>query len=219
VKLLTVLADLLYPLKCPFCGKILEPWERGMCPACEADLPRTCTGEAKAVDGCDFCIAPLWYQEGVPDAVKCCKFHGGRNHADLFSALVSACVRERLPAGADLVTWTPLSKKHLRRRGYDQARLLAEGVADRLGLPAEPLLEKVRNTKTQSHLEDPAQRRANVAGAYRLLEGARRQCQGRRVLLVDDVVTTGSTMGECAALLRQAGAVSVVGISLAWAGK
>jgi len=190
-----------------------------MCPVCEADLPWTLPDESKAVDGCDFCLAPLWYRGRVPNGVRCYKFQGGQNHAVLFSALISACVGERLPAGADLVTWTPLSKKHLRRRGYDQAQLLAEGAADRLGLPAAPLLEKFRNTKSQSRLEDPAQRRANVDGAYRLLDGARRQCRGRRVLLVDDVVTTGSTMGECAALLKQAGAASVVGLSLAWARK
>jgi len=217
VNLLSILADLLYPPKCPFCGKILDARAPGLCPACQADLPRTAPGELRRTDGCGICAAPLWYRDKVPDGVRRYKFYGGQNHAALFSSLMYECVRERLPGPAELVTWTPLSKKRLRQRGYDQARLLAEGVAERLGLPAAPLLEKFRDTPPQSRLEDPEQRRANVAGAYRLLPEARERCVGLRVLLVDDVLTTGATMGECARLLQKAGAASVSALTLAWA--
>lgn len=217
MNLLSILADLLYPPKCPFCGKILDAREPGLCPACQVDLPRTPSGELRRIDGCGMCAAPLWYRDKVPDGVHRYKFYGGQNHAVLFSALMYECVRERLPGWAELVTWTPLSKKRLRQRGYDQARLLAERVAERLGLPAAPLLEKFRDTPPQSRLEDAEQRRANIAGAYRLLPEARPRCAGRRVLLVDDVLTTGATMGECARLLKKAGAASVAGLSLAWA--
>lgn len=217
--LLELAADLLYPLKCPFCGRVLDDGEQGICPKCREGLPRTASREVKVVGGCDACLAPLWYLDGVPDGVIRYKFRGGRNHSLLFASLMTVCVEERLPDGVDLVTWAPLSKKRLRRRGYDQARLLAEGVAERLGVPAVPLLEKVRNTRPQSRLIGMKRRRANVARAYRLLEEGAAQCAGRRVLLVDDVITTGSTMGECAQLLKKAGAVLVVGMGLAWARK
>lgn len=215
--LLASLMRLLYPPLCPFCGRALERDDTGMCPACESKLPWTEPDAVKRVPGCDLCLAPLWYQDGVPHGVRSYKFHGGQNHAALFARLMGECVQARLPGGADLVTWVPLSRKRLRQRGYDQARLLAEGMAENLGLPAAALLEKVRHTSQQSRLDNERERLANVSGAYRLLDGARERCQGQRVLLVDDVVTTGATMGECVEVLRAAGAGTVVGVSLAWA--
>ena len=115
-----------------------------------------------------------------------------------------------------MVTWTPLSRKRKRKRGFDQAELLARTAAGELGLPARKLLEKEKDNGPQSHLEDEAARRANVQGVYRLTG---EDLSGLRVLLVDDVVTTGSTMGECARLLLEGGAAEVWGLTLAQARK
>ena len=99
----------------------------------------------------------------------------------------------------DAVTWTPLSRQRRRERGYDQAQLLAKWVARELELPVLGMLDKVRDIPPQSGIQDDARRRANVLGAYRLRKDARPE--GMNLLLVDDVVTSGSTLSECARLL------------------
>ena len=91
--------------------------------------------------------------------------------------------------------------------------LLARRGGELSGLPAVPTLEKIRHTVAQSRIEDDSARLANVQRAYRLLPGV--DLPGQTVVLVDDVVTTGATLSQCAALLRQAGAARVVALTLA----
>ena len=110
----------------------------------------------------------------------------------------------------DGVTWVPMSPQKLRRRGYNQSELLAKAVAKELGLPAWNLLEQVRETDTQ-HSLTRAQRADNVRGAYR----AKSATLGKRVLLVDDIVTTGATLRACAQGLYGAGAQKVCAVCAA----
>lgn len=117
----------------------------------------------------------------------------------------------------DAVTWTPLSRQRRRERGYDQAQLLAKWVARELELPVLGMLDKVRDIPPQSGIQDDARRRANVLGAYCLRKNARPE--GMNLLLVDDVVTSGSTLSECARLLSGAGTQTVVCATLAQARK
>ena len=87
-----LLLDLLYPPKCPFCGRVLERGEEGWCAACQRDLPWTEPGEGKAVEGCALCLSPLWYRDGVREGVHRYKFGGGRGHAALFGEIGRAHV-------------------------------------------------------------------------------------------------------------------------------
>jgi ComF family protein len=130
---------------------------------------------------------------------------------------MSQCVDDHLIGGFDLVAWPPLSRWRLYRRGYDQARLLAEGLARVRNIPCQPLLKKIRHTSPQSLLKTESERRANVLGAYELC--ADMQVAGKRILLVDDVMTTGATLSECARVLLTAGAAEVVCVTLAMAGE
>ena len=211
MKLLTALLGLLYPPKCPFCGRVLERGEAGMCALCQGDLPWT-DGPGGPMAGCDACLSPLWYRDGVREGVHRYKFNGGAAHAALFGELMAQCLSDRWDGGVDLVTWAPLHPKRRKQRGYDQAELLARRVGEAAALPVAPTLEKIRAGE-QSRLQSEEDRRANIAGAYRALPGL--DLAGKRVVLVDDVVTTGSTLGECAACLRSAGAEAVVGLTLA----
>lgn len=210
---LKLLLDLLYPPKCPFCGRILERGEEGWCAACQQDLPWTGPGEGKAVEGCVLCLSPLWYKDGVRDGVRRYKFGGGRGHAVLFGELMAQCLRDRWDGPVDLVTWAPLHPQRKKQRGYDQAELLARRVGTLSDLPAEPAIEKIRATAVQSQTGEDEARRANVQGAYRALPGL--DLKGKRVVLVDDVATSGATLAQCAAALRGAGAEAVVGLTLA----
>lgn len=210
---LRLLLDLLYPPKCPFCGRILERGEEGWCAACPRDLPWTGPEDGKAVEGCDACLSPLWYRDGARQGMRRYKFGGGRGHARLFGELMAQCLSDRWAEPADLITWAPLHPRRRRERGYDQAELLALRVGELAGLPAAPALEKVRATAVQSQTGEAGARRANVRGAYRALPGL--DLTGKRVVLIDDVATSGATLSECAAALRAAGAVSVVGLTFA----
>lgn len=212
-RLLNALLNLLYPPKCPFCGKVLDQSEEGLCFACQRVLPWVGEDEVRTVEFCDGCLSPLWYRDGARDGVHRYKFQNGRAHARLFGDLMAQCLQDRWEEPVDLITWVPLSKKRLRERGYDQARLLAQRVGEVTGLPVAAALAKTRNTRTQSRLGQDASRRANVLGAYACRPEA--ELAGKRVALVDDVVTSGATLAECAACLRAAGAASVVALTLA----
>lgn len=208
-----LLLDLLYPPKCPFCGRVLERGEEGWCAACQRDLPWTEPGEGKAVEGCALCLSPLWYRDGVREGVHRYKFGGGRGHAALFGALMAQCLQDRWESPVDLITWAPLHPARKKKRGYDQAELLARRVGELSGLPVEPTVEKLRATAVQSQAGADEARRANVQGAYRALPGL--DLTGMRVILVDDVATSGATLAQCAAALREAGAETVAGLTLA----
>ena len=213
MKALQLLLDLLYPPKCPFCGRVLERGEEGWCASCQQDLPWTEPGGGKSVEGCAACLSPLWYRDGAREGMHRYKFGGGRGHARLFGELMAQCLRDRWDGPVDLITWAPLHPKRKKERGYDQAELLAQRVGGLTGLPVESTLEKHRATAVQSQTEGDEARKANVRGAYRALPGL--DLTGKRVVLVDDVATSGATLAECAAALRAAGADCVVGLTFA----
>ena len=211
------LLDLLFPPKCPFCQRLLHDPRAPLCPNCQASLPWL-TGRAGERRG-DFtqgCWSPLAYQAQVREAVQRYKFAPAPAYGRPFGLLMAQCARDQ-GVEAELVTWAPLSKKRRRKRGFDQGELLARTVGECLALPVLPLLEKSRHTVPQSSLPDGAARRANALGAYSLLPGGR--IEGGRVLLVDDVVTSGATLSECARLLCQGGAKQVLCLTLAQAGE
>lgn len=205
---LRVLLNLLYPPKCPFCGRVLERGEEGWCVSCQEGLPWTEPGDAKAVEGCDACLSPLWYRDGVRDGMHRYKFGGGRGHAQLFGLLMAQCLQDRWTQPVDLITWAPLHPKRRRERGYDQAELLARSACLRWSTRPVRLLYKTKDTPAQSGLAGTAARRENAAGAYRA--AGPESVRGRRILLVDDICTTGATLAECAGVLLSAGASEVV---------
>ena len=208
--------DLLFPPKCPFCQKILAEPRAPVCPECRPGLPWLEGAAAeRQVDFADGCFSPLAYGELVREAIHRYKFSRVRALGRPFAAVMAQCLNDRLPEGAGLICWAPLSRERLRERGFDQAELMAREVGRLLSIPAGPALKKVRDTSPQSELEEESARRANARGAYAALPGL--DLTGRRVVLVDDVVTSGSTLSECAALLRQEGAEEIWCLTLAQA--
>ena len=199
--------DLLFPPKCPFCRRVVD--SPGVCGACEKALPWTAEAEGLRTgpDGL-VCAAPLFYEGQVRDALLRLKFHGAEHLARPLGALVARCAAERLSGEFDAVTWVPVGPKRLRRRGYDQARLLAEAACRVWETSPERLLEKTGDNPAQSGLADADARRANVLGMYAVTTGA--AVAGRRILLIDDICTTGATLTECVRTLRDAGAGRVV---------
>lgn len=218
MSLLTPVLNLLYPPKCPFCRRVLDDPHAPLCSSCQPTLPWLEHKDAfRIVDHADGCWSALEYRDAVRDCVHRFKFHPVPAYARPLGLLMAQCARDHGEIEPDLITWVPLSRKSLRKRGFDQARRLADTVGRQLSLPVHATLQKVRHTQRQSRLDTPARRRANVLGAYALHPDA--DVRGRRVLLVDDVVTSGATLSACAKELRTAGAAKIWCLTLAQAGK
>ena len=133
-----------------------------------------------------------------------------------WNTLLNQLDRLEAQAAAQEALLRALSQQVGQLPTQEQAEALARAVARELDLPVRGTLEKFRNNGPQSHLHEASERRANVLGVYRLKESV--DLAGLRVLLVDDVVTSGATLSECARLLRQAGAAQVFCLTLAQAG-
>ena len=131
--------DLLFPPRCPLCGKL----GKGICPDCDAKLPLV--GQAQTVRrvGSFRCAAPLWYEGVAREGLLRLKFRGTRSAARSFGELLARCAAEEFSGEFDVVTWVPVSKKRLRKRGFDQARLLAEEACRLWGRSPERLLVKI----------------------------------------------------------------------------
>jgi predicted amidophosphoribosyltransferase len=213
------LLDVLFPNRCAGCG--VGPWP--FCARCVAQLialaPPWCercgvpwAGTRSRCPECppseiDVARAPFLFQGPARHAVHRLKFAGWRPVA---AALGQAMVAVLPPsAETEVVTWVPLSRRRAAERGFDQARALAEGVGAATSLCAVPLLERTVDLPPQAR-RSGAQRRAAMAGAFRPVG----PCP-TRVLLVDDVLTTGATAGACAAALRTAGARHVTVLTAA----
>lgn len=199
--MIPALLDLLFPPKCPFCRKLLEKGQTLLCPNCQRDLPWVLgpQGERKG-EFFTLCTAPLWYREQVRDSHHRYKFSGVRAYAEPYAELMAQCVNDRLAGKFDVITWVPIHNRRKRKRGYDQSELLAQRMACLLDMTCVPQLKKIRHTRAQSGLKEESERRANALGVYTLLPDV--QVEGKRILLVDDVMTTGATLSECARILR-----------------
>lgn len=210
------LLDLLYPPRCPFCHEARE--EEAICPDCQKTLPwLTGTAAQRKLDHIKLCASALAYHDQrVRQCVHRYKFGRRQGYQRILGPLVAQCARDHFSMDFDLISWPSLSPRKLRRRGFDQAQLLARAVARDRGMGETALFRKSNRAGQQSRLQSHAARRANVLGAFSLLDPE--QVAGKRVLLVDDVVTSGSTLSECARLLLTAGAKEVWAVTLANAG-
>ena len=207
MKLFSSFLDLLFPPKCPFCGRVLDV--PGICDACQKALPWT-EGEEAVRRGPDGfrCAAPLRYEGLAKEGLHRFKFRKMPSAAGPIGELIAQCAAEHFSGEFDTVTWVPVSRRRLRQRGYDQARLLAESACRLWDTKPVSLLHKTVHNPAQSGLKEAAARRANVLGVYEPVDPD--QIAGRRILLIDDICTTGSTLSECARVLRDAGATDVV---------
>lgn len=200
--------DLLFPPRCVFCRKLVKTGRDLICPDCRTSLPYTRAGGEQHGDHFSLCVAPLYYEDTVRESLLRYKFHDATGYAEVYAELLADCIRQNLAGRYDLISWVPLSKKRLRERGYDQAMLLALSTALRLDDVAVGTLKKVRDVEKQSTVGSEEKRRANIAGAYEAEDAE--LVAGKRILLIDDIVTTGSTLSECAATLKAAGAAEVL---------
>ena len=206
------LLELLFPTRCCFCRRLCG---KGLplCPACAEKYPDLApAAQRQSLTGLRACCSPLGYGGAVRDALLRYKFRNLVAYAPVFGNFMRKCLDEN-GISCDSITWVPLSRGRLRQRGYDQARLLAEEIAAAEGWPCEALLIKQKELRPQSGMGGREARRRNIAGAYRAADPE--QIKGKHILLVDDIVTTGETIKECARTLKAAGAASVTAVTAA----
>ena len=217
------LAAFLWPERCGGCGMAVEP-HRILCADCHGAIPRL------SLSICAKCLAageteplcarharhqvwPVWvYDERAARVIEAFKYSARTDLAPLLAGELAFATRslER----PDLVLSVPLHASRLRERGFNQSQLLAKALARQVGAPDLPgALQRVRATAAQARL-GPAARRANVRGAFRVTDPG--SLEGRRVWIVDDVLTTGATLEACLDVLSRAGAIAVA-TTLAWA--
>ena len=196
--------DLLFPPHCAGCGRVGS----FLCPHCISSLAEGPTRRVSLLDG----VVVLGVYEGaLRKAIHALKYQGIWRLADPLGELLS----ERIVGAIGDVDWVcavPLHEKRQTERGYNQSALVAEAMAARCGWNyGDALLVRIRETQSQVNL-GAQERRENVAGAFR---AADHLVTGQRILIVDDVLTTGATIGACAQALRRAGAQQVWGAVLA----
>ena len=213
IKIFDYILSLIYPPKCVFCGTVID--KSDICEECEKTLPFT-KGDSiyQKFPFVDKCISPLYYKDYVRRAVLRFKFAGCSCYSRRLGEIMSECAENNLDCGSiDMVSCIPLSRKRMHDRGYNQAELLAKEISKKVGVEYMPTLKKIRHNTAQSTIKDSKQRAANVIGAYSVIDAE--EVKGKYILLVDDVVTTGSTVSECARILKKSGAKAVYCVTLA----
>lgn len=221
--------DFVYPRVCAGCGSAITDGARGVCWDCIARLAVVrfpfCSICGNPVCGavdrdyvCQLCRkdgrhfdrarSAVHFDAAAAPILHCFKYSNAVHLAGDLAGLLLACVRTHYaPAEIDAVTFVPLHPARERERSYNQSRLLAVRAARGIGRPQAPeCLRRTRPTGSQTGL-NARERRDNVRGAFKAVN--RGWIAGRRFLLVDDVMTTGATVDECARMLKDAGAASV----------
>ena len=222
--------DALYPLECVGCGGA----GRVICERCAGDLPvlkppfcRICSAPgnfarcqacAESVRQFDGIRAPFRYAGTIRQAILALKYGGIRAAAPQLGDLLANFV-EANPLPGEIVIPVPMHAGRQRERGYNQAELLARRVAAHCDLEyEEKLLFRTRQVQPQAGIGSAAERAVNVADSIGVSADGDGDVAGAGIILIDDVATTGSTLEICAAALKQAGATSVWGLTLAVAG-
>lgn len=200
------LLRLFFPPKCVLCRKLLTAEQTDLCPECRSNTPEYPQHKIKLSFLAQW--TGLWYyKDDVRLSLLRFKFYGRRSYAKSYGSLLAMKLQKMGWEDTDILSWIPISTRRKFRRGYDQTYLVAKIVARELGIPLTPVVKKVRHTKPQSGMGDAAHRRANILGAYRVLDPA--FIKDKRILLLDDIITTGATASECARVLLTAGAKEV----------
>lgn len=206
-RLLQALEDAVVPLRCAFCGTRSRADEGSVCVDCRDDLPWV--EPVRTVSPLCVSLAPLAYEFPVDAAIKALKFGRRLWYGPALAQLLDGAI-EFLPADIDAVLPVPLHWQRKWRRGFNQAREIGRPVARRLGVPVIGGVRRARATRPQTGLS-AAERRRNVQGAF----VASRPCHAQHVLIVDDVVTTGATIGQLARVVLASGAGRVSSLAVA----
>ncbi len=222
VSFLRQFVDFIYPPYCVLCESYLESDENIVCLKCwsqqqKLDIPFLTCDQLKSKPGgkwwLDGSLALFKYSSATQQLVHYLKYKRFSKLAKPYGLdMANVLADESWLESVDVMIPVPLHPKRLRERGFNQSYLLAKAAADQLKIKVwEDALIRTRYTQPQAKMQRK-ERLRNVSGAFKLNPGA--NIENKNVVLVDDVFTTGSTMNECACILRMAGAKKVMSLSI-----
>lgn len=225
----TDLWNLFFPHGCLLCGKQLVPGERVLCAKCLSELPRTrfhlCKDNAVERNfwgkfPVERATSFLYYAKGgdVRQLLYELKYHGNQEVGEVMGRVMAAeLMHSRFFDGIDLIVPVPLHRRKERRRGYNQSECLARGISAVTGIPVDTkVVIRNRYTDTQTH-KGQYERWENVRNLFDCVSPER--LEGKHLLLVDDVLTTGATLVSCADAFHGIPGLRISVLTLALAGE
>lgn len=227
--------DFLYPPRCPVCNHVRLPWEEVCCPACRKTL------KAVGEDTCYFCgrqvaeqeeycsrcqkkrpvyergFSVFLYEGTLRESLMGFKFRGREWNGRFYAEEILRCHKKELAAfGAEAVVPVPVHRRKMRKRGYNQAEIIARYIAKELRLPCRSrLLVRKRYTTPQKELGE-TERLQNLLDAFAVSDAPRekKRMTPKSVILVDDILTTGSTLEVCGRILKRAGVERIAAVTV-----
>lgn len=193
------LTALFYPERCPYCSELIEPCEI----ACEHcyDIIRRKHLPIKGGARGFRCVSTFVYDGRVRRMILRLKYHDRTQYVPQIAELMADDIRAAYGNDAfDLITFVPMHKKDFRKRKYNQSQLLAKALSQRLNIPCQDTLIKTKRTRKQHELKY-AERKTNLNGAFTVID--KKLVKDKRILIIDDIVTSGYTLGNCGKTLSR----------------
>ena len=212
------LINLVYPIHCAVCNKALGVYEHpGVCPECRSKIrpnPKPSPERKSEKLHFDKAYSAYLYEDSLKELIHMFKYNKRISLAKMLSGLMSDFIKNNreVSDGIDTITFVPLTNSRLRERGFNQSKMLAGEIAKDTGIPILDLLEKTSSTKPQNELTRD-ERFSNLKDVFKVRRNA--EIKNLRILLIDDVMTTGATFSECAKALISSGAKEVTCLALA----
>lgn len=190
-----------YPQRCPYCNCVIEH-SMIQCETCAKQMPkRYFQNFAK---GGYPCYSPFFYKGIFATAVKRFKFQNYPQYSPQLAVHLAASIMDQKDdATFDFVTCVPMHPSRERKRGYNQSKLLARDVSKLIGVEYADLIKKVKDNREQHKCKSVAERRDNVRGVFAVED--KQVVKGKNILVIDDILTSGYTLGECCRILSKAG--------------
>ncbi len=197
-----MIIDSIWIRRCPYCRKRIG-FDMTECLACRAAYPST--PRIEVTPRGDICIAPFSYDGVIAAAIKDFKFRGVRFNSKSFAGAIVAAMKKTYFKDMDfeVITSVPATKKRKRQRGYNQAELIARYVAEMTGTGYKELLVRDVDTVYQHYLGQE-ERKKHDKSYYSIID--RESVRNKKILLIDDIMTSGSTLSGCSEVLMDAGA-------------
>jgi competence protein ComFC len=224
--MISLFIDILFPSRCAGCGRPVSAHQDFLCDSCARSMPilegacPVCSGPGTE-GACPVCAGRHWYLDAnitvaeyrgvMKNVLRELKFGRVRKLHAVLGTLASGAVAGR-GVPADIITWVPMNARKKQDRGFNQSELIARFVSKQAGIPCRKLLSERRGAGVQRRM-GVRDRFINILDRYEAAAGI--DLSGQSVLLVDDIFTTGATVNECARQLKNAGARSVISITLA----
>ncbi len=199
---------------CPECEKKINYNDKNICNRCgrKTAVPEEYCDSCKNIDfPADKVRSALCYDKTSSILIQNFKYNGKKYLAEIFSEFISNVYFKNF-LSADFITFVPMSVKEKKNRGFNQSELLAIATAERIGLPVKDILLKTRETDRQAKL-NREERLKNLRGAFKVTD--KKEVSGKKVLLIDDVFTTGATSLTISGILKKAGADKVTVLTVA----